>query len=398
MEVAVRQDCGPPGYNRSHRDLYFRADIGCSGDEGDSGVSVLETIFWASVCGALHAYALYPLTVWWIGRRRDEVECPAAPETAWPQVSVVVPAPLDRDTAQDWLDSCRPLDYPGDRLEFVVRSAQDEHLDGCLVTACDGPRVRVLSQSGELGAGASQLRSDVVVLTNASVSLDSGAILRLVCRLQDPAVRVVSGRVMSADTMTGRYDDTPWRKIGVWLQSVESKCGLPVHIEPTICAMRRPLFDELLSKEFSRSAFDRLGIDEEGRTICEPAALAFQESIGSWRELLRRPAMSFRTTCGLLRAAFRSKNPRIAKGLVVELHRTLRWFTPVLLLMAMAANVLLSNDPIYMRILLAHEALYVLAALAWWMHHRSREVELQSDAEMPAVASLCHRDVPAVSG
>lgn len=357
----------------------------------------LAIIFWLSTCVVFYAWGVYPLAVWWIGHRHTGGAGSARVKSELPHVSLVMTTPLNRADAQDWLDSCRRLKYPSDHLEFVVAS-EHESLDGVLVTALGGPPVKTFDIS-HAEASPAKLTGDIVVFTVGATSLEPGAIQRLGVHFQDPGVKCVTGRLIGADSTTGRHDDPPWRAFDVWLQRWETKCGLPPRVEPAICAVRPSLFATLESSGFRRQAFDRLAVDDcQGRTICDPSMLALEKSTDRSSRLSAKLRQSFRTASDLLRTALHQRTPEQTKAFVAQFHRTLRLATPALLMLAMGSNVLLSHQPLYMRILLLHEALYVLAAIAWWRYQKGRDVGLYVDMRPHSLDHMYGRDVSAVSG
>src|SRR5512133_4160705 len=165
----------------------------------------MVTLFWLSLGLVAFSYVGYPLVlaIWdgirealsgarFVGGGDDRRGARARAEEALPTVSLVFSAFDEEACIRQKIENCLALDYPADRLEILVGC------DGCgdrtaeLARAAGGARVRVHELSPRAGKASVLTRlvpaaqGDVVVLTDANVMLDPGALRALVRRFRDP--------------------------------------------------------------------------------------------------------------------------------------------------------------------------------------------------------------------
>jgi hypothetical protein len=336
-------------------------------------VTPLELLFWTSLSCAVYACCVYPGAIWLLARRTKPPAQSSTQDANWPFVSLVVLAPSDCRQTREWVHRCNRFDYPHERLEIVIASPQSAQYEA-VKSVTHGPRVSVveLASPADGVQFVAELQGDIVVFTRVDVSLGPDAIRRLARHFRNRDADVLSGRLVATDSTTGRQDTTPWRNFGVRLQRCESQCGIPARVEPAICAMRRSLFASIVTSGFTQRAFELLRLRAQ-RTVLDPSVVAVESSHGQPSRALLRWFESLLAVVSLLRAV---QTRASLKAVVAESHRALRMAAPACLLAAMVANVLLSNDPTYLRILLFHEAAYVLAAVAWWIYQRHAALDL----------------------
>src|SRR5690606_16436843 len=147
-------------------------------------------VFWASIAVLGYIYAGYPALLAIIrrvaGRRvhRAPIE---------PDVCVFIAANDEAAVIASKLQNTLALDYPADRLEVVV--ASDGSVDGTNeIVRKFAPRVRLLEFSprrGKIAAindGIAQVRSEIVVFSDANTFLQPDAVRALVRNFADPEV------------------------------------------------------------------------------------------------------------------------------------------------------------------------------------------------------------------
>jgi mycofactocin system glycosyltransferase len=132
-------------------------------------------------------------------RRRLVVRHPPALED-WPSVSVIVPARGRPAQTRACVASLLALDYPTDRLEIIV---VDDASDPPLAPALAGLPVRILRQETNIGQSAARnlaaagARGDLLAFIDNDCVANPGWLRALVPHLDDPAMEIVGGRVMS---------------------------------------------------------------------------------------------------------------------------------------------------------------------------------------------------------
>ncbi len=346
----------------------------------------METLFWLPLVLVAFSYLGYPLVLALWDGARDALSAlrfvaggadRRAPEAeAWPTVSLVFSAFDEEACIARKIENCLALDYPADRLEILVGC------DGCsdrtaeLARAAGGARVKVLELSPRAGKSAvlSRLvpaaRGDVVVLTDANVMLEQGAIRALARRFRDPSVGAVVGRLRLYNPTRRDFEESLYWKYETALKYYEGKHGCVLGANGGLYAIRRILFTPLRPDTITDDFVIPLRIAARGWAVpFEADAVAFEETTedagrefgrrarigaGNWQALARVPDL-LDPRAGFLFFAFVS-------------HKLLRWAAPFLLAVTLLANGALAAAPGawgYRALLLGQTVFYGLALAGW---------------------------------
>jgi cellulose synthase/poly-beta-1,6-N-acetylglucosamine synthase-like glycosyltransferase len=261
-----------------------------------------------------------------------------------PRVTLVLAAHDEEACIRAKIENCLALDYPPELLDVVVGC------DGCtdrtaeIAREVGKGRVRVVELSPRQGKASVIGRlvpgavGDVVVLTDANVELQRGAIRALARRFRDPAVGAVVGRLRFR-VRSGAGEGLYWAYES-FLKYLEGKLGCVVGANGGIYAVRRILFGRLppdtITDDFVVPA--RLAV-RGWRVPFEPTATAWEDvsddprqefgrrariGAGNWQALARLPDLLDPRT-GFVAFAFVS-------------HKLIRWLGPLLLPLALLAN------------------------------------------------------------
>ena len=347
---------------------------------------MVTTLLWLALGLVAFSYLGYPLVLaLWDGLRearaalrltgdgpRERREAPRPPE-AWPTVSLVFSAFDEEGCIREKIENCLALDYPPEKLEILVGC------DGCsdrtaeLARAAGGARVRVVEQSPRSGKATVLSRlvpaalGDLVVLTDANVMLDRGAIRALARRFRDPDVGAVVGRLRLENPANGEFEEGIYWRYETFLKYYEGKHGCVLGANGGIYAIRRLLFSPLRADTITDDFVIPVRIAVRGWKVPFAAdALAFEHTAedagkefvrrarigaGNWQALARVPEV-LDPRAGFVAFAFLS-------------HKLLRWTTPLLLAIALLANLAAAAEPGawgYRALLSAQVGFYLLAA------------------------------------
>lgn len=291
---------------------------------------------------------------------------------AWPRVSLVFSAFDEEACIRAKIENCLALDYPADRLEILVGC------DGCgdgtaaLARAAGGARVTVHELSPRAGKASVLSRlvpaasGDVVVLTDANVMLEPGAVRALARWFRDASVGAVVGRLRLYNPTRREYEESLYWKYETALKYWEGTHGCVVGANGGLYAIRRLLFAPIPPDTITDDFVIPARIAARGwRVPFEAGAVAHEETTedaarefvrrarigaGNWQVLARVPELLDPRT-GFLFFAFVS-------------HKLLRWAAPLLLAIAVLANGFLAARPGawgYRALFLAQAAFYGLA-------------------------------------
>ena len=326
--------------------------------------------FWAAAVLLAQTYFLYPLWLLLLARLRPARRSAPAWPQVWPTVSLVVAAHDEAGCIDEKLRNTLALDYPPERLEVLIGS--DGSTDGtdAIVRAHPDPRVHLSAapRAGKttvLNRCIPAARGDIVVLSDANTRIEPGALKALVRHFEDPEVGAVCGRLQLYNPTRSEYEESAYWRYESWLKELEGRQGAVVGANGGLYAIRRGLFSPLPPSTIVDDFVIALRLlDQRYRVLYEPAALASEETTEDYgREFGRRARIaagnfqSLGLVPGLL-SPFRG-----FPAFAFWSHKVLRWCAPALMLVALAANVALLDEPFYRFTMAAQVGFYGLAVL-----------------------------------
>jgi cellulose synthase/poly-beta-1,6-N-acetylglucosamine synthase-like glycosyltransferase len=300
-------------------------------------------------------------------------EPPAGP---LPTVSLVIAAHDEEQVIAAKVANALALDYPADRLEILVGCDGCTDRTAAVAREAGGARVRVLELQPRAGKASVLARlvpaasGDIVVLTDANVMLEPGAVRALARRFQDPAVGAVVGRLRLRNPTSLEFEEGLYWKYETLLKYLEGKRGCVLGANGGLYAIRRILFGPLPADTITDDYVIPVRIAVRGwRVPFEPAAVAHEDTTedarkefgrrarigaGNWQAVARVPDVLDPRT-GFVFFAFVS-------------HKLLRWTTPLLLAFALLGTAAAAAAPGAWgyRLLLALQLGFYALAFAGW--------------------------------
>jgi cellulose synthase/poly-beta-1,6-N-acetylglucosamine synthase-like glycosyltransferase len=336
---------------------------------GNLQATVARVVFWVSLLLLGYTNAGYPLLVFaWAALRPR----PFRTGPGEPSVTLLIAAHNEAAGIQARLENVLALHYPKGLLEIILG------LDGCTDATADrarayetaGVRVREFAvrrgKPSVLNALVPEAKGKVVVFADARQRFDPLALRALVAPFADPEVGAVSGELILTDgegKALERGLGLYWRCEKVIRQS-ESRVGSVVGVTGAIYAIRRELFETMPVDTILDDVLVPMRIARGGhRVVFEPRARAYDRAPAS---LAGEFARKVRTIAGNFQLFARERwlltlsNPLWLQTLS---HKGLRLLTPVLLVSALAANLLLLDRPVFRLLLLVQGAFYLAALL-----------------------------------
>ena len=363
----------------------------------------VEILFWACAALIVYTHLGYPLVLRllialrrhpvesWPGLSEDDPQprrvaesasptpapAPAAPTTAPPRsvpatpptppsVTLIVPAYDEEETIAAKVANALALDYPRERLRIVVASDGSTDATAERARAAGADLVLDLPPGGKvaaLNAAAERADGELLAFSDANSAWAPDALRRLVEPFADPAVGYVCGQVRfvsaGGDNLEGAY----WR-YEMAVRGMESALGGITAGNGAIYALRRDAYLPLAPSGSHDLSFPFELAKRGLRSLYAPAARAEEKMVPTMEgEFARKRRMmvglwDIVVGEGMLRP--RGYPPLFAFELAS--HRLLRYLSPALHLVVLAANVaLLGQGTIYVVTLLARR--YPLAPL-----------------------------------
>ena len=255
----------------------------------------MRTAFWVSAAVVFYSYLGYVAWLWVSSRVRPY---PLRRGVCFPFVSVVMVVRDEEGTLPRKIENLSGLDYPPDRLEFVLVS--DGSRDGTekiLSEAAKDPRWRVLNfaeqkgKASRLNEALSVARGEIVLFVDARQEIERDALRRLMENFADEAVGCASGELMLGDPASGEAE----RGMGIYWQAekkirvLESASGSVVGATGALYAARKALLAPLPPETILDDVFLPLHVARHARVVFDERARAWDSAdLGAGREFRRK--------------------------------------------------------------------------------------------------------------
>lgn len=354
----------------------------------------------------LYAYLGYPLILLLVARLRTRRDVRVAEPATWPRISITLPAYNAEATLRPVLEGLVKSDYPTDRRQILVVSDGSTDRTDSLVREFAGAGVELLRVEGRLGKtevenrAMDALSGEIIVNTDASVTIRPDAIKKLVQALQDPAVGVASGRDISVSSVgsTGHGGEAAYVGYEMWIRDLETRVEGIVGSSGCLYAIRAPLHRRTLPGHLSRDFSSALWARLNGmRAVSVRDAICYVPRAANMRIEYRRKV---RTMARGIQTLFHHRallGPRY--GLFAFLlwnHKLIRWMVPwasLVGVIALAVTTTLAPTRAPHLALLSgiagagSAAALAMAAIGWWWP-RDRPPRLAATAAYLVSGSL----------
>jgi cellulose synthase/poly-beta-1,6-N-acetylglucosamine synthase-like glycosyltransferase len=336
---------------------------------------VLEILFWLSAALIVWTHAGYPLALALAAGAAARLRPPrprAAPGARLPSLSLIVAAHDEAAVIEARVRNALALDYPRELLELIVACDGCTDATAALAREAGAELVLELPRAGKIRAQDLAVESaggEIVAFSDANALWDADAARELVAAFSDPRVGYACGAVSferegGASNQEGVY----WR-YELAVRALESRLFSVTAGNGAIYATRRDAYivvDPIMGHDLSLP----FNMVKRGyRAVYVPSARAREKMVPSLAgEFARKRRMMSHTWPIVLRGGMLS--PRgypLSYALMMLSHRVLRYFTPILHVIALAANVALVAEgagALYVVTLALQLALLAAALLA----------------------------------
>jgi cellulose synthase/poly-beta-1,6-N-acetylglucosamine synthase-like glycosyltransferase len=351
--------------------------------------TAVEIVFWASVALIAWTQLGYAMAVLLLARRspapsrptgagarRGAARRPRAGDArqGLPSVSLIVAAHDEQEVIGRKVANALALDYPRELLELIVAC------DGCgdetaaRARAAGADAVLELPRGGKIraqDAAVAHARGEVVAFSDANAQWEPDALRELVSAFEDERVGYACGQVRFVQGAQGaqatNQEDVYWR-YEMALREGESRLSSITAGNGAIYATRREAYivvDPIMGHDLS---FPFNMVKRGWRAVYVPRARAVEKMVPSIEgELRRKRRMMSHTWPIVVRGGMLSpRGYTLGYALMMLSHRVLRYSTPLLHGLALAANVALvaaGSSALYTIALALQLALLVAAAL-----------------------------------
>jgi cellulose synthase/poly-beta-1,6-N-acetylglucosamine synthase-like glycosyltransferase len=330
-----------------------------------------------------YAYAIYPLLLLIGASVRRPTVRPAV--TTWPAITITIPAYNEEVVIGATLERLLALDYPADRRHIlVVSDASTDRTDAIVATfASRGVELlRLPSRGGKTAAenaARSRLKGEIIVNTDASISIPPHALKPLIAAFEDPTVGVASGRDVSVGSVTGSANRGESGYVGyeMWVRDLETRTGGIVGASGCFFATRARLHMSMVPEALSRDFGAPLLAREHGyRSVSVNDAICYVPRAASLRREYRRKVRTFTRGMETLYYKRALLNPLRYGAFAWKLlsHKVCRWAVPWAGAAAVLGSLVFAMEDAWARGVVALTAVAGACALGGWYWPASRQM------------------------
>ena len=312
---------------------------------------VLGVLFWLSAGLLVYAHLGYPVLLRLLAgvRGGPAADRPAdADPDALPTVSLIVAAHDEEAVIADKIANALALDYPRERLHVVVSCDAPTDRTAELARAAGADTVLELPRGGKIraqDAAVERAFTEIVAFSDANAFWEPDALRHLVAPFADPKVGYVCGQLRLVDQRGGNQEGLYWR-YELWVRALESRLASVTGGNGAIYATRREAYlvvDPIMGHDLS---FPFNMVKRGWRAVYAPRARAHEKMVPHIEgEFARKRRMMSHGWPIVLRGGLlspRGYSPLYA--LMIASHRLLRYVSPLLHVVALAASAALAGE------------------------------------------------------
>jgi cellulose synthase/poly-beta-1,6-N-acetylglucosamine synthase-like glycosyltransferase len=326
---------------------------------------VLEVVFWVAVGLLVYTHVGYPLVLALLVRARPD-RAPTAPGEL-PRVSLIVAAHDEEQVIEAKVRDMLALDYPRERLELIVASDGSTDRTAELARAAGADLVLELGRVGKIGAqnaAVERAGGELLAFSDANARWMPDALRELAAPFADPLVGYVCGQARFLGQGGSNQEGAYWR-LELALRGLEARFAGVTAGNGAIYAVRRGAYLPLGSASSHDLSFPFMLTKRGWRATYAPTAIAEEKMVATVEgEFARKRRMMrglYDEVVGDGMLSPRGYGP--GYGFEILSHRILRYASPLLHLVALAANLALLGSATLYAVTLALQ-LAVLAAAA----------------------------------
>ncbi|MGA7928929.1 MAG: glycosyltransferase family 2 protein [Candidatus Sulfotelmatobacter sp.] len=330
----------------------------------------MKALFWAAAAVVFYAYLGYAAWLWIWSRLS-----PRPVLRGWhePLVSIVMVVRDEEGTLPRKLSNLAALDYPPDRLEFVVVSdGSSDRTAQILSEAARDERFHILvspepkGKACGLNEALAVAKGEIAVFVDVRQQVEDDALRLLLENFADPTVGCVSGELMLGDPALGEAE----KRMGIYwrmekkVRMLESASDSVVGATGALYAARRSLLAPIPPETILDDVLLPLQISRQGaRVVFDGRARAWDDpDLGAEKEF-RRKVRTLTGNYQLLQIApwvLSGANPLRFRFIS---HKLLRLAVPFALAALLVASAAVAG-PLYRAAFVLQLAFYALSLFA----------------------------------
>jgi cellulose synthase/poly-beta-1,6-N-acetylglucosamine synthase-like glycosyltransferase len=302
----------------------------------------LLTIIGLSFVGMIYPYFIYPFLIAFFSMLAQK-KMPGNISAKPVSVSILVSVFNEEKNIENKIANFLAIEYPKDRLELIIVSDGSTDRTEEIAERYISAQVKLLKQkrSGKtsaLNSAAAAAKGEILVFTDANTHYLKDTVARVVDPFSDPAVGLVTGKVISA----GAEGEGMFYRFENFLKVRESAFGLIAGADGAIYAIRRKLYKPL-SSDMINDFYHPIQISVSGlASVFAMEAMATEQSEENlMKEYNRQKRMACQAFGILLKSIIQiCAAGKLLLAFVLVSHKAIRWLHVPILAIYSAVSVL----------------------------------------------------------
>lgn len=331
----------------------------------------MECLFWTSLLLVIYCYIGYPIL---LAVTASFLHKPVVKQDIEPTVAIILCAWNEEDVIGGKIANLLKLDYPKDKLAFLIGSDGSDDKTDKIVLSFKEPNIKLLRQPTRMGKMAllrrllDEATAEIIVFTDARQHMQENSIRALVANFADPAVGCASGELVfrPKEGATAKGINFYWN-YEKFLRKSEARIHSMLGATGAIYAARKKLISNLPDNIILDDMYIPFMIIQQGfRAVFDESAKAFDEVANSPREEYKRKTRTIYGNYQIFKRFAGLFNPfKSPVALQLFSHKLLRVMAPFLLILLLIINVFLIKKTFYGIIFLLQIIFYSLAFIGF---------------------------------
>lgn len=315
---------------------------------------MIEALFYISLLGICHTYIVYPFTMLFLGKLKDE-DAPEPDEDYQPSVEIIFAAYNEESVIYEKIISSFETNYPSSLLSMRIGSDASTDRTDQIITDLQAkyPKLHFKRFGGRTGKAGilneliKESTADLIIFTDANIFFNKNTIPNLVAGMEDKAVGIVGGCIHYKDLNREgiSIQEDAYLNLENRLKQAESDLfGKTIGVEGGCYIIRRELFPGIPPLFFMEDFYNSMSVLGKGyEVLFNREAICYEDaSVQSTEEYKRKVRISIgnfqnlNAFKGLLFYKF------FPLGYLFLSHKVLRWCTPFLMIILLITSLLLA--------------------------------------------------------
>ncbi|KHE90856.1 MAG: glycosyltransferase family 2 protein [Candidatus Scalindua rubra] len=359
---------------------------------------MFEYVFFLSSFIVMYVYCGYPIMLSLLSCLFSK---PVRQGHLEPKVTIIITAYNEEKNIRQRIENCMDLNYPKEKLEIIVASdcstdntdkiVKDYKMAGVVLCRLKSRGGKTLAQNTAVLIAT----GEIIIFTDATTHCRGNMIVSIVRNFADEEVGCVAGRLKyysegSLDSSVSGGEGLFWRYEN-FMKKKESLVSSIIGADGPLYAIRKGLYVPLRDYVISDLVVPLKIVSQRYRSVYEPNAIALEKSTTlSKSEIKYRCRVVLRGCRGIWEVK-ELLNPFKYGIFTLQIfsHKLLRWFVPILLVLAYISNVCLVDKHIlYTLFYVMQSVFYLFALIGYGLERKGKNVRLFATPFYFCIANL----------